>query len=253
MIAGLEKFAAHFSGYRDRYILIGGAAMWLILDEAGMDPRATRDLDIVLCLEALDPEFGAAVWNFIKDGGYAASEKGSGGKSFYRFREPSQPGYPAMIELFARRPDMLPLRDNSRLTPLPISEEIASLSAILLDEGYYDFIHRHRRELAGVSIVGVEGLIPLKAYAWLDLTRRKAAGESIDARNIRKHRNDILRLCRVLPPEPVIKTPGTIRGGLNDFLAQIALEWTPDLLNSLGIRDLSPDKAVQIIRAAYGI
>lgn len=52
MITGLDKFAAHFSGYRDRYLLIGGAAVWPIMDEAGIDPRATRDLDMALCLEA---------------------------------------------------------------------------------------------------------------------------------------------------------------------------------------------------------
>ncbi|MFP4040250.1 MAG: hypothetical protein ACLFS7_06880 [Desulfosudaceae bacterium] len=26
--------------------------MWPIMDEAGIDPRATRDLDMALCLEA---------------------------------------------------------------------------------------------------------------------------------------------------------------------------------------------------------
>lgn len=43
MVVGLDKFAEHFADYRDRYILIGGAATWLVLDEAGIDPRATQE------------------------------------------------------------------------------------------------------------------------------------------------------------------------------------------------------------------
>lgn len=62
MVVGLEKFAEHFADFKDRYVLIGGAATWLVLDEAGIEPRATKDLDIVLCLESLDPEFGPGVW-----------------------------------------------------------------------------------------------------------------------------------------------------------------------------------------------
>lgn len=70
MVTGLDKFAEHFGDYSDRYVLIGGAAAWLVLGEAGVDPRATRDLDIVLCIEALDPEFAEAFWKFAKEGGY---------------------------------------------------------------------------------------------------------------------------------------------------------------------------------------
>ncbi|MHB8811364.1 MAG: hypothetical protein ACYC9M_15345 [Desulfobulbaceae bacterium] len=46
MVVGIDTFAAHFAGYQDRYVLIGGAATWLVLDEAGITPRATMDLDI---------------------------------------------------------------------------------------------------------------------------------------------------------------------------------------------------------------
>jgi len=34
MVVGLDRFAAHFAAYRDQYVLIGGTAAWLILDEA---------------------------------------------------------------------------------------------------------------------------------------------------------------------------------------------------------------------------
>lgn len=35
MIAGLDKFREHFADYQDQYLLIGGAAAWLLPDEAG--------------------------------------------------------------------------------------------------------------------------------------------------------------------------------------------------------------------------
>lgn len=39
-----------------------------------------------------------------------------------------------MIELFSRKPDVLDLPNDAVLTPLPLDEELSSLSAILLDE-----------------------------------------------------------------------------------------------------------------------
>lgn len=56
MVKGLELFKNHFRSYADRYILIGGTACDLAMREAGLDFRATKDLDIVLCVEALDDE-----------------------------------------------------------------------------------------------------------------------------------------------------------------------------------------------------
>ncbi len=57
MVKGLELFREHFREYTDRYVLIGGAACDLAMGEAGLDFRATKDLDIVLCVEALDKTF----------------------------------------------------------------------------------------------------------------------------------------------------------------------------------------------------
>lgn len=31
-IVGLDRFVAHYAGYEDRYALIGGAVIWLVLD-----------------------------------------------------------------------------------------------------------------------------------------------------------------------------------------------------------------------------
>ena len=253
MVVGLDKFAAYFADYRDRYILIGGAATWLVLDDVGIDPRATQDLDIVLCLEALDAEFARAFWRFIEQGEYEIQEKSEGKKCFYRFKNPAQESFPKMLELFSRKPDMLNLGDESHLTPIPIDEEISSLSAILLDEGYYDFLHRHKKELAGASIVGEEGLVPLKARAWLDLTKRRADGERVDSKNIRKHRTDVLRLYQVLPPDLRIDLPDQIRNDLQEFIDAVAPEVDSQLLKNQGIKGVKPADVLGTLRTIYGI
>lgn len=253
MVVGLDRFAAHFADYRNRYILIGGAATWLVLDEAGIEPRGTKDLDIVLCIEALDAAFGATFWEFIKAGGYQVQEKSEGSKVFYRFQKPAQPDYPAMLELFSRKPDTLVLGDDSQLTPIPVGEDVSSLSAILLDENYYEFLHEHKREVDGVSIVGEDCLIPLKARAWLDLADRKAAGERVDSKNIRKHRGDVLRLYQLLMPGVRIATPESIQKDISNFLKRIEPELDRQLLKNLGIKDVGPEEVLQSIRSAYGI
>lgn len=54
----IDRFKAHFAGYEDNYVLIGGAACDVLMQEAGLEFRATRDFDLVLCVEALNPAFG---------------------------------------------------------------------------------------------------------------------------------------------------------------------------------------------------
>ena len=41
-------------------------------------------------------------------------------------------------------------------------------------------------------------LIPFKAKAWLDLTERRANGEPVDSKNVKKHKNDVFRLAQVI-------------------------------------------------------
>jgi len=138
MVKGLARFRDHFSAYQDHYVLIGGTASDLAMQEAGSDFRATKDLDIVLCLETLNVEFAEQLWSFIESGQYQHRQKSTGKTNFYRFTEPEEDDYPFMLELFSRVPDVITLKDrNAELTPIPIDEEVSSLSAILLNEDYY--------------------------------------------------------------------------------------------------------------------
>lgn len=47
MVRGLPKFREHFKGLDDQYVLIGGAAVDVAMEDADLDFRVTKDLDIV--------------------------------------------------------------------------------------------------------------------------------------------------------------------------------------------------------------
>src|SRR5665213_2748653 len=216
MVRGLDIFRGWFTEYADQYVLIGGTAASLTMEEAGLAFRATKDLDIVLHVEALTPAFGVAFWKFVEAGGYEIRQASDTGKPiFYRFQKPADDGFPVMVELFARAPDGLQLAEGSQLTPIPLDEAVLSLSAILLDEDYYEFILAGRREVDGLPWVGEDRLIPLKAIAWLDLGERQAKGEPVDSKNVRKHANDVLRLSQLLAPDVRIEVAPRIAQDLN--------------------------------------
>ena len=94
MVKGLEKFREHFAEFSDQYVLIGGT---------GLNFRATKDLDIVLYVQALNREFGERFWDFIKAGGYSNTQRSSGKQLFYRFDKPADKNFPYMLELFSRK------------------------------------------------------------------------------------------------------------------------------------------------------
>ena len=87
---GLDVFREYFAGHADQFVLIGGTAATLAMEEAGLEFRATKDLDIVLHIEALSPSFGEVFWRFVDAGGYDIRQAvGTGKPVFYRFRAAS--------------------------------------------------------------------------------------------------------------------------------------------------------------------
>lgn len=226
---GLDLFREYFAGHTDQFVLIGGTAATLAMEGVGLEFRATKDLDIVLHVEALRPEFSEAFWNFVEAGRYEIRQASDTGKPvLYRFQKPADERFPAMLELFCRAPDGIKLAEGSHLTPIPIDEAAASLSAILLEDAYYEFILEGRREVDGLPWVGEDRLIPLKAIAWLDLGERKAKGEKVDSRDIRKHAIDVLRLSQLLAPEVRIPVVAKISEDLNRFLDGIQADQSID-------------------------
>lgn len=224
MVLGIERFKEWFRGYEDHYAIIGGTACDLLMAEEGPDFRGTKDIDLVLIVEAISPEFGRRFWEFVRNAGYKHRNKSTGQPQFYRFSHPTEAGYPFMIELFSRRVDAIVLPEDAVLTPLPLDEDISSLSAILLDDDYYQLLRSGTVVIDSVTVLGAAYLIPFKAKAWLDLTARKANGENVDSKNIRKHKNDVFRLSALLTPGSQITVNRAVWNDLQAFFTAMQVE-----------------------------
>jgi hypothetical protein len=251
VVVGIDKFREHFAGHEEQYAIIGGAACGLLFDAAGLDFRATKDIDMVLCVEVVDAAFGKAFRAFLDAGGYQARERSDGAKEFYRFHKPTDQSFPFMIELFSRKPGTLDLPDDATLTPIPVEEDVVSLSAILLDEGYYEALQAAKRKLDGVTIIDETLLIPFKARAFLDLKTRSDAGENVDSKNIKKHRNDVFRLVQLLPGGASVEISGPIRIDLERF---VELAQADEALDPKAFEvPFTRDEALALLRSAYGL
>jgi len=239
MVVGYEGFRQWFQGYEDQFVVIGGAACDIMMSEVGADFRGTKDIDMVLLVESLTADFGRRFWMYVTEGGYQHKNKSRGQPQFYRFTNPAKPGFPVMIELFSRRADAIELPANAVLTPLPLDDDLSSLSAILMDDDYYSFLRAGKTVIDGIPILDAAHLIPLKAKAWLDLSARKAAGEPVDSRHIRKHKSDVFRLSGVISPNAKVEASVTIIADLTAFCTAMQAEEVD--LKSLGLSGRKDD------------
>ena len=251
MVSGVESFRKWFAEYTDQYTIIGGTACDLLMSEDGLDFRATRDIDMVLIVESLTSEFGRRFWEYVKAAGYEHRNKSTGEPQFYRFSKPSSRECPYMIELFSGRVDAIELPEDAVLTPLPLDDEISSLSAILMDADYYQFLREGKVVLNDIPVLDAAHLIPFKAKAWLDLTERNRNGEHVDSKNIRKHKNDVFRLSILLTSDIRVILSAAIRSDLEKFFSAMEAE-TIDL-KAFGIRSQSQQEILQKLKTIYGL
>ena len=221
----INSFIEKFKDYADCYTVIGGTACDILMTEAGTDFRATEDIDMILIMEARYKEFAHIFWEFIMEGGYRFGWKNSEKAHFYRFTEPRS-GYPAMIELFSREPNYINFIPDG-IIPIHIDEDTSSLSAILLNDDYYKFMLTGRRVVSGISVLDTEHLIPFKMYAWLDLKDKKARGEHVNERDLKKHKYDVFRLLQIARRDNKIETNGIVRENIIRFMEEIRMENIP--------------------------
>ena len=231
-INGLNKFREFFEEYDNNYVLICGTACTIIFNEIGENFRATKDLDIVLIVENINDEFGRKLWDFIKNAGYDV-EFGLEKKCFYRFKNPKNNDFPKMIELFSRNQNIL-LPEDIHLIPIHVSDEISSLSAILLNEDYYQLMIQGKRVIDGISVLGEKYLIPFKAKAWCELIERRKRGEEGQSRHIKKHCKDIANLVGLLTPDERLEVSGMVKTDMQTFVDDILTsEFVPDSVDGI--------------------
>lgn len=66
MVNGMESFVYKFRDYSDCYTIIDGAACDILMTEADTEFRATRDIDMILIIEARYREFVKVFWTKLK-------------------------------------------------------------------------------------------------------------------------------------------------------------------------------------------
>ena len=107
MVRGIDTFKEFFKGFEDNYVIIGGTACEIHEDLYAQVPRATKDIDIILVVEALSAEFVAKFWEFVKKGNYEQRNKGVNENvepkhEYFRFMKPANSAFPYQVELFSR-------------------------------------------------------------------------------------------------------------------------------------------------------
>ncbi len=252
MVIGLDKFTAWFDGYSDKYIIIGGTACDAVLTDAGLTPRATKDIDIILIIEALSKDFVVRFWDFVRAAGYRNCEQEMEKRNAYRFLNPSDVAYPRQIELFCRKPNALELPSDLHITPIPVEEGLSSLSAILLNDDYYNFTLQNSSSEGGVRYADAVALVCLKAYAYLSNKKLRESGVDVHSVNIEKHKNDVFRILPLLPSNQMIELPDSIHSDMQVFAESIknALP-SQQVLEDAGYLNFTPETVYQTLLSVF--
>ena len=217
MVVGLDIFRDFFRGFEDSYLIIGGSACDIIIEGGGFTPRATDDIDLILIVEAMNREFVKQFWDFVAAAKYTERQKDKKKRNSYRFRNPQSEGFPVQVELFCKTPGAIELYEDAHLTPIPVAEGLSNLSAILLDEDYYNYTIEHSTIDNNVHYANTEALICLKAFAYLDNKKRKEQGATIRTRDVVKHKNDVFRMVFMLKPDDRFPLTGKLKKDLQLF------------------------------------
>lgn len=247
MVKGLDTFRRYFEQYEDQYVLIGGTACDIMFESNDASFRATRDLDMVLIVEALTPEFAEKFWDFIQEGKYRNKATNVGKPQFYRFDKPEDNSYPKMVELFCR--NNFELREMTGITPIHIDDAVSSLSAILLNDDYYRVLLDGKVVVGGLSVLRPEYLILFKAKAYLDLKQRKDNGESVDSNDIKKHKKDVLKIAVELMLEKIANLPDAVKADIDLFIR--SLEDDPFDDNSLKNYGVKNKEVVERLKRVF--
>lgn len=225
---GLEKFREAFAEFSDNYVVIGGTACDIAMTGTVVRPRATHDIDMIVIAENITEAFGKRLWEFVKEAGYRPEKRkhieGEPPKyELYRFLG-GKAGYPEMIELLSRRPNVLGEPKEPVIEPLPLGDDTSSMSAIIMDDDFYHFAIEHSRLTDGIRHADPVALVALKAKAYLNLVADKQNGKHINSKDIRKHRSDVLKNVVIIEDDS-IEAPKAIVDCINEFVSSILDRW----------------------------
>ena len=101
----------------------------------------------------------------------------------------------------------------------------------------------------GISILSAPYLIPFKAKAWLDLREKQNSGIHVDSRDIKKHRNDVLRIAAELVLDDKIILTEELKKEMILFIRGLKEE-EPDL-KAIGLRNVEMEEIIKLLEEIY--
>ncbi len=273
MIAKIQRFCSFFSEHKDCYALLGGAACSVWYMNRRPHFRPTKDVDVVLLIEALsqNASFMERFHEFIERYAYHGESCGLNEQGHLRmFRLlTDHPEVPAQIEILSRKGDIPLLPPHRHTAPLIIENRHTYLSCILMDDEYYHFLRHHVTLREGIPVPTKASLIALKIKAYLNLREvRETATDEKQKQNtipseqeMNKHMKDVFFLLTgVQPSEDSTTIPDAIAHDVRQFekLVRDSVSWI-DIAQSLRahgldkqlVRNLRADIMLDRLRNLY--
>ena len=216
--AGLSHFQKYCKEFDEQYVVVGGFATIMLLDEELGEGhgKATFDIDLVL-LTNNSVELAQRIKQYITDGKYDIQVGEKEQYKYYRFNNPKEENFAKEIELFASNENKLELDDKQRILPIDPEEGLYSLSAIMLDPEYFEMIKNNVNKSGAAPCTNTQATIMLKMSAFYDLKKR-------EDNKWKKHRRDILKLSLLLTGEEEIKLVGRMEEDFDSFIQHLKEE-----------------------------
>ena len=240
----IHHFCSHFAGHEESFVLIGGSACSCWYADSPTSFRGTRDIDVVIVVEALNREFVDLLVAYLRDNGYASwvrhPQNGPAKRVMYRFVNPAN-RRAAQIELLSRSGEIRRIESLQSAVPIKAEGEYTGLSGIVLDDAYYDFIRTQCQTVMGCPVLSLPGLVLLKIKAFLNLGAAVAEagapqGSDSAADNRKKHRNDVFFMLATMEPA-LYATPISLTPALMDDVRAFAAQFMNDPSAESAVRD----------------
>lgn len=259
-VYGIDRIREFLGGFNSNYVIIGGSATNMNLENGLLEGRTTHDIDMIVVCEAITPEYLSCFWEMVRVAGYTSgfinTDKGPK-RTFYRFDKPKDPSFPKYIELFCRVPDSITVPDDMHIVHISSGDEnLSSFSAIMMDEEYYNFAVSHTRELHGVSVLDQFALIVLKAKAFISNLARKESGQKVHQDDIDKHKKDVYRLSYLLNPDvDHLELPLTIYSDMHEFITRLQDNPvnTKALSSYMGVGEIAQTEFVELLKRVFSL
>lgn len=250
MIQGIANFTDYFRDHSGDYVVIGGLATAMVMNNLGFIARATKDIDLVV-ISIENEDFLKKLLQFIDIAGYKTRERtdNDSRRNLFRFFDSEDKTYPEQIELFAiHKADSEILKDSHIIT-IDTAEYYNYLSAILLNTDYFNLLINYTTNVDGLHVATPEALIPLKIHAHLNLLDSKPS-------DAKKHFTDVIRLATMLEEEGIVHLEGLPREEFIKFLPILEEADTntiEQILKIARVGKVSKERILELLKSVYQI